>query len=274
MSVLTPHFVLTTVRPRTARTSRAPSSQPSVRALPRRPLPLLHVLIHVIVHVRHSLLRIGLHLRPNVEVRKRPLCRRRHERMVVDLATSPESDPESSGSTRTLLPGRPSSPGDTTSGASNKLDSAGSVSLSSLVALIARQGDERQEDHTFLARLMAYGLTRPNKPSNPTQRQALLNASSATELLVVLPGPYTAPDYSQSLAELKADLYTAQSENASLTRWLDTLAIENADLGTRMKVAEKQVADLEADAKHSANHVASLCKVIALSETKLAKLSR
>ncbi|KAF1786535.1 hypothetical protein GQ600_25831 [Phytophthora cactorum] len=113
---------------------------------------------------------------------------------------------------------------------------------------------------------MAYGLTRPNKPSNPTQRQALLNASSATELLVVLPGPYTAPDYSQSLAELKADLYTAQSENASLTRWLDTLAIENADLGTRMKVAEKQVADLEADAKHSANHVASLCKVIALSE--------
>ncbi|KAG3061280.1 hypothetical protein PI125_g24736 [Phytophthora idaei] len=63
------------------------------------------------------------------------------------------------------------------SGASNKSDSAGSVSLSSLATLITRQGDERREELTFLARLMAYGFTRPTEPSNPAQRQALLNAS-------------------------------------------------------------------------------------------------
>ncbi|KAG3129150.1 hypothetical protein PI126_g21092 [Phytophthora idaei] len=100
-----------------------------------------------------------------------------HDRMVVDLTI-------------------PSSPGDTTSGASTKADSAGPVSLSSLATLIARQGDERREELMFLACLMAYGFTRPTESSNPTQRQALLNASSATELLDVLAGQYAAPDYS------------------------------------------------------------------------------
>ncbi|KAG2908941.1 hypothetical protein PC115_g13452 [Phytophthora cactorum] len=166
-----------------------------------------------------------------------------HDRMVVDLTI-------------------PSSPGDTTSGASTKSDSAGPVSLSSLTTLIARQGDERREELTFLARLMAYGFTRPTESSNPAQRHALLNASSATELLNVLAGQYAAPDYSQSLAELKADLHTAQSDNAALTRRLDTLAIQNA---------ENQVTVLKADAKHSANPVASLRNVIAFSKVRLAK---
>ncbi|KAG3235704.1 hypothetical protein PI124_g19269 [Phytophthora idaei] len=194
-----------------------------------------------------------------------------HERMVVDLTTSHESDPESLGSSRPLPPGPPSSSSDTTSGASNTSKWTGPVSLSSLATLIARQGDERREELTFLARLMAYGFTRPTEPSNPAQRRALLNASSAAELLDVLTGQYAAHDYSQSLAELRAHLITAQSENAALTRRLDTLAIENADLGTRLKIAENQVTVLEANAKHSANHVASLRKVIALSEAKLAK---
>ncbi|KAF1781069.1 hypothetical protein GQ600_21519 [Phytophthora cactorum] len=106
---------------------------------------------------------------------------------------------------------------------------------------------------------MAYGFTRPTEPSNSAQRQALLNASSATELLDVFAGQYAAPTT------------LTQSENAALTRPLDTPAIENADLGTRLNVAENQVTVLEADAKHSANHVVSLRKVIALSEGMLAK---
>ncbi|KAF1795096.1 hypothetical protein PC129_g22387 [Phytophthora cactorum] len=118
---------------------------------------------------------------------------------------------------------------------------------------------------------MTYGFTRPTEPSNQAQRQALLNDSSATELLDVFADQHAAPDYSQSLAELKADLHTAQSENAVLTRPLDTPAIEDADLGTRLNVAKNQVTVLEADAKHSANHVVSQRKVIALSEGMLAK---
>ncbi|KAG3189085.1 hypothetical protein C6341_g2414 [Phytophthora cactorum] len=86
----------------------------------------------------------------------------------------------------------------------NKSDLAGSVSLSSLTALIARQGNGHREELTFLARLMA----------------------SATKLLDVLAGQYATPNYSQSLTELKADLHTVQSENHGLTSRLDTLAIE------------------------------------------------
>ncbi|KAF1785340.1 hypothetical protein GQ600_9196 [Phytophthora cactorum] len=52
-------------------------------------------------------------------------------------------------------------------------------------------------------------------------------------------------------------------------------ALSNANSATELldvlTVAEGQVAVLEANAKHSANHVASLRKVIALSEAKLAK---
>ncbi|KAG3067904.1 hypothetical protein PI124_g21731 [Phytophthora idaei] len=70
---------------------------------------------------------------------------------------------------------------------------------------------------------------------------------------------------------MEADLHTAKSENTALTRRLDTLTTENADLATRLKVAEKQVAVLKADAKHSANHVGFLRKVIALSEANFAK---
>ncbi|KAG2802318.1 hypothetical protein PC119_g25245 [Phytophthora cactorum] len=169
-----------------------------------------------------------------------------HQRMVVDLTTFHETNPESLGSSRPLPFGPPSLPGDTTSGASNKSDSAGSVSLSSLATLIARQGDGRREELTFLGCLMAYGFTRPIEPSTPAQWQALLNASSATKLL---------------------DMLAAQSENAALTRRLDSLTIKNADFRTRLKVDE----NLEADAKHSANLVASLRKVIALSEAQLAE---
>ncbi|KAG2794518.1 hypothetical protein PC129_g22623 [Phytophthora cactorum] len=163
-----------------------------------------------------------------------------HQRMVVDLTTFHETNPESLGSSRPLPFGPPSLPGDTTSGASNKSDSAGSVSLSSLATLIARQGDGRREELTFLGCLMAYGFTRPIEPSTPAQWQALLNASSATKLLDMLAGQYAGPDYSQSLAELKADPQPIDE-------------------------------NLEADAKHSANLVASLRKVIALSEAQLAE---
>ncbi|KAG2771486.1 hypothetical protein PC116_g14362 [Phytophthora cactorum] len=142
-----------------------------------------------------------------------------HQRMVVDLTTFHETNPESLGSSRPLPFGPPSLPGDTTSGASNKSDSAGSVSLSSLATLIARQGDGRREELTFLGCLMAYGFTRPIEPSTPAQWQALLNASSATKLLDMLAGQYAGPDYSQSLAELKADPQPSQRMPRSLADW-------------------------------------------------------
>ncbi|ETL79037.1 hypothetical protein L917_20257, partial [Phytophthora nicotianae] len=87
--------------------------------------------------------------------------------------------------TRTLrglprpTPGPPSLPGDTTSDAAHKPSSAEAVDLDSLTAFLQQQADDHREDNSFLAQLLAYGLTSPAIPRDSAQGSAILQASSA-----------------------------------------------------------------------------------------------
>ncbi|KAI9994082.1 hypothetical protein PInf_016646 [Phytophthora infestans] len=177
----------------------------------------------------------------------------RPEAGLADLTTSHESDAESAESSRVRHPSPLSLPGDTTSGANSQSSSAALVSLDSLMTMVTEQGYERREELTFLARLMAYELTRSVEPSDPVQRRAILQASSAGELLDILKGNYV-------IGDLRADNQAVQEENRALTRRLDTLALSSVDLSTQLSLARQQVSRLEVAATQSANLLASLRK--------------
>ncbi|KAG6623486.1 uncharacterized protein IUM83_02255 [Phytophthora cinnamomi] len=190
---------------------------------------------------------------------------------LIDLTNSLEFDRESGPASRTSPPRPPSSHGDTTSGAAGvgRSNSAEQASLSSLEALVRAESANRQEENAALARLLAFISTRPPPAIDPAGRRALLSASSLAEVTDVLQGQQPTPSSANDVAALRVELSTAESVNTHLSRRLDSLAVENAELRDKLEVAERERALWEGEAKKLAPFMTSLRKSLAATEASL-----
>ncbi|POM59501.1 hypothetical protein PHPALM_31763 [Phytophthora palmivora] len=149
---------------------------------------------------------------------------------VIDLTTPLETGPGSGPSSRTSFPRQSSSPGDTTSDATVKSSSVDAATMNPVSALLFEEGSRHHNEHTHLARLVAFALTQPPEPSNSTQRQAILHAESASALVDILRGQYQPPNLSAELAQLRVDLHSAETSNASFQKRLGSALNQVAHL--------------------------------------------
>ncbi|KAG6591088.1 uncharacterized protein IUM83_11295 [Phytophthora cinnamomi] len=190
---------------------------------------------------------------------------------LIDLTNSLEFDRESGPASRTSPPRPPSSHGDTTSGAAgvDRSNSAEQASLSFLEALVRAESASRQEENAALARLLAFISTRPPPAIDPSERRALLSASSLAEIADALQDQQPMPSSSNDVAALRVELSTAESVNTNLSRRLDSLAVENAELWDKLDVAERERALWEREAKKLSPFMTSLRKSLAATEASL-----
>ncbi|GMF34399.1 unnamed protein product [Phytophthora fragariaefolia] len=193
------------------------------------------------------------------------------ESLFIDLTTSSDVDVGPRLTSRTSPPRPPSPPGDTTSDAEHKSDSARQVSLESLECLLRFQASQREQVLAELARFVAFSLNHPAAPSDRAQRDALLSATTVHELGDALRRKFAGSDSAAVIADLRTELQVVQQINASLTRRLDTHSAESADLHGQLKVMMTLERDRLLDlSKQSTAFSASLRKSVAELEAQVA----
>ncbi|GMF45637.1 unnamed protein product [Phytophthora fragariaefolia] len=160
--------------------------------------------------------------------------------------------------------------GDTTSDAEHKSDSARQLTLESLECLLRFQASQREQELAELTRFMAFSLTRPAAPSDRSQRDALLSATTVHELGGALRRQFAGPDSATVIADLRTELQVVQQTNASLTGRLDTQSAALADLQGQLKVMTLERDRLLDLSKQSTAFSASLRKSVAKLEAQVA----
>ncbi|GMF58243.1 unnamed protein product [Phytophthora fragariaefolia] len=170
----------------------------------------------------------------------------------------------------TSSPAESAGPGDTTSDAEDKSDSARRVTLESLECLLHFQASPREQELAELARLVAFSLTRPAVPSDRAQRDAVLAAASIHELGDALRHQFAGPDSTAVIADMRSELPVAQQINSSLSRRLDTQSAELADLRSQHKLMTLERDRLLDLSKQSTAFTASLRKGVAELEAQAA----
>ncbi|POM76475.1 LOW QUALITY PROTEIN: Hypothetical protein PHPALM_6277 [Phytophthora palmivora] len=156
---------------------------------------------------------------------------------VIDLTTSLETGPGSGPSSRTPPP---SSPGDTTSDATIKSSSVNAATMDPVSTLVMERGNRHHSEHIHLARLIAFALAQPPERSDSTQRQAILHAESASDLVDILRGQYQPPNSSAELAQLRVDLHSAEASNASFQKRLGSALDQVAQLRLQLETSERE----------------------------------
>ncbi|POM66872.1 Hypothetical protein PHPALM_17199 [Phytophthora palmivora] len=188
---------------------------------------------------------------------------------VIDLTNSLETGPGSGPSSCTSSPRQPSSPGDTTSDATIKSSSVGVATMDPVSALVTEQGDRHHNEHIQLARLIALALTQPPESSDSTQRQAILHAESAGALVDILRGQYQPPNSSAELAQLRVDLHSAETSNASLQKRLGSSLDQVAQLKLQLETSERECHIWKREVDKSVDLITSLRKALTASGAEL-----
>ncbi|GMF58147.1 unnamed protein product [Phytophthora fragariaefolia] len=140
------------------------------------------------------------------------------ESLFIDLTTSSDVYVDPRLTSRTSPHRPPTPPGDTTSDAEQKSDSARQVTLESLEFMLQFQASQREQELAELATIVVISLTRPAAPSDRAQRDALLSATTIHELGDALRRQFVGSDSATVIADLRTELQVVHQINASLTR--------------------------------------------------------
>ncbi|POM73427.1 Hypothetical protein PHPALM_9727 [Phytophthora palmivora] len=135
--------------------------------------------------------------------------------------------------------------------------------------LVMEQGERHHNEHIQLARLITFALTQPPEPSDSTQRQAILQAESASALVDILRGQYQPPNLSADLAQLRVDLHSAEASNASLQKRLGSSLVQVAQLKLQLETSERECHLRKREVDKSVGLVTSLRKALTASGAEL-----